>query len=451
MSDDTYVIRVNQFTDGVTGHVNITYISSTGIYVTYGNNLSPASGIQIENSQTASRISNSPGAYSYTDIQVTAQQFSSSLVATQAAALLNNGYFGLCNNCADFANEALRNAGQGDWALADYLKDNTLTDTYIKAAQYICGNGYVNLATSTLLNILASPQNVATATQFVDAMQWLSHPTGDDFYSQYWDPDAEADFQLAQLRSAAKKLGISVDWDPIEEKVMLGVASPIVLDLDGDGIRTTSFAAGSVMFDIDGDGKKDRTAWISSGDAFLAVDRNGNGQVDGVGELFGGMQRGQGYAKLAEFDTNGDHVVSADDADFAALRVWQDANANGVTDEGELLSLADAGVEQLGLSYTSQDVYDDNNNLIGEVSSAAVNGRAVDMADVYFRFGGGLAGGGEPTQPAIGETIGSADLKRSADVLLGAMATFVGSDTERDAFAAYREEFAGVTLAANAL
>lgn len=386
MSDDTYTIRVNQFMNGPTGHVNITYTSSNGTYVTYGNNINPTSGVQNETTQTLERISQNPGAYSFTDIQVSSQQFASSLAATQAAAILNNSFVGLCNNCADFANEALKSAGLGDWSLGNYLTDGTLTDTYIKAAEYICSNEYVNLATSTVLNILASPQNVAAATQFVDAMQWLSHPTNSDFYNQYYDPDAEADFRLAQLKSAAAKLHISVNYDPIEEKVTLGVASPIVLDMNGDGIRTTSYATASVMFDIDGDGDLDRTAWISSADAFLAIDRNGNGKIDGAGDLFGGMERGVGYAKLSEFDTNGDGAITADDAGYGLLSVWQDANSNGITDDGELTAVSTAGVEKLDLTYVSQDLYDANNNLIGEVSGAVVNGQSVDMADVYFRY-----------------------------------------------------------------
>jgi hypothetical protein len=386
MSSDTYTIRVNQFTNGTTGHVNITYMSSNGTYVTYGNNLSPTSGVQVETTQTLQRISGNPGAYSYVDIQVSAQQFSSSLVAAQAAAILNSSYFGLCNNCADFANEALKMAGQGDWSLASKLKDGTLTDTYIKSAEYMCSNEYVNVATSSIMNILASPQNVLEAAQFVEAMQWLSHPTNSEFYTQLQDPDAEADFWLAKLTSTAKKLHISVNFDPIEQKVSLGVASPIVLDMNGDGIRTTAYATGSVMFDIDGDGDLDRTAWISSGDAFLAIDRNGNGVVDGVGELFGGMVRGQGYAKLSEFDDNGDGVITVDDAGYQLLSVWQDANSNGTTEDGELKAVSTTGVSKLYLSYVSQDLYDVNNNLIGEVSSAAINGQSTDMADVYFRY-----------------------------------------------------------------
>jgi hypothetical protein len=416
---DNYTIRINQFTDGPTGHTNITFISSDGASVTYGNNVSPSSGVQDETQNTTRRIADHPGTYSYVDLTVSAAQFSSALAVAQAADMLNNSYFGLCNNCADFANELLKSAGFGDWALKNYVRDDTLVDTYAKAAEFICGNEYVNRATSAILDILASPTNVADAVAFVDAMSWLSHPTNSDFYNQYVDPDSEAHSRLAQLKLAAVKLSISVNVDPIEEKVWLGVASPIMIDLNGDGIRTTSYASGSIAFDIDGDGKADRTAWASKDDGFLAIDSNDNGKIDGVDELFGGMNRGDGYAKLAELDSNGDGLVTASDSAFGQLRVWQDANGNGLTDQGELRSAEAVGVESLALSYVSQDTRDENGNLIGEVSSAVLNGHTTALADIYFRFSHGTVPlPSEASRPTLPASI--ADVHR----LVEAMASF---------------------------
>ena len=61
--------------------------------------------------------------------------------------------------------------------------------------------------------------------------------------------------------------------------------------------------------------------------------------IDGVSGSSGA--RGEGFAKLASFDSNGDGVVDALDARFGELLVWQDANQNHSTDAGELRSLAD--------------------------------------------------------------------------------------------------------------
>lgn len=382
MSNDVYVIYVNQITTGPTGHVNATYAGPGYSTVTYGANVSPGSGVQIEDN-SGRTIAQSTAVY------VSKENFERSLNFARAADVLNGSYFGLCNNCVDFVNEALSYAGLGQWSVKNYLADGTLTDTYAKAAEYICGNEYVSVAASNILNILGTASNVQDAVEFVSSMSWLAdHPTNSDFYSQYLDPDLEADIQLARLKHFAKKLGITVDYDPIEEKVTLGVASPIVIDMNGDGIKTLAYSAHSVNFDIDSDGIKDKTAWLSSEDGFLAVDKNGNGSVDGVGELFGGILRGDGYSKLADFDSNQDGFVTKDDVGYSMLSIWRDSNMNGVTDSGELVSAMSAGLESISTAYLSQDEFQ-NNNLIGEVSKAIVFGQEVQAADVYFRYKSG--------------------------------------------------------------
>jgi hypothetical protein len=64
---------------------------------------------------------------------------------------------------------------------------------------------------------------------------------------------------------------------------------PLVVDVQGDGYRFTSPENG-VMFDLDGTGTPQRVASTDAGsdDAFLALDHNHNGRIDGGRELFGG-------------------------------------------------------------------------------------------------------------------------------------------------------------------
>jgi hypothetical protein len=68
-----------------------------------------------------------------------------------------------------------------------------------------------------------------------------------------------------------------------------GEREPLILDLNGDGIHTTSPESAPVWFDLDGDGTTDITGWThpATGEGILYYDRNRNGIIDGGGELYG--------------------------------------------------------------------------------------------------------------------------------------------------------------------
>lgn len=63
-------------------------------------------------------------------------------------------------------------------------------------------------------------------------------------------------------------------------------ASPIILDLDGNGISTLGLEAG-VQFDHNGDGFAQATGWVGPADALLAMDLTGNEEIETGSELFG--------------------------------------------------------------------------------------------------------------------------------------------------------------------
>jgi len=175
--------------------------------------------------------------------------------------------------------------------------------------------------------------------------------------------------------------------------------TPIAIDLNGDGVHTVARANAGGIFDLLGNGSAIASGWLSSSDGFLAVDRNGNGKIDDISELFGGAHQGAGFSQLASYDSNADGVVNAQDAAFGELRIWQDANGNHQTDDGELLSLAQAGVVSLNVGYTVLPFVDAEGNLHLERSSALLsNGQVADMTDVYFSIDArDAAAAGAPT------------------------------------------------------
>ncbi|GHC78407.1 hypothetical protein GCM10007320_18680 [Pseudorhodoferax aquiterrae] len=186
--------------------------------------------------------------------------------------------------------------------------------------------------------------------------------------------------------------------------------TPIVLDLDGNGIQTVARQASDASFDLFGNGSPVHSGWISGGDGFLAVDSNGNGRIDDIGELFGGNAKGAGFAKLASFDSNGDGLVDGRDAAFGELRVWVDADGNRQTDAGELRTLADAGIAALTVDYVEQPFLDAQGNLHLERSSASLaDGSVVDMTDVYFNVDAADALAAGVELPTMGELLGVDD------------------------------------------
>jgi len=164
----------------------------------------------------------------------------------------------------------------------------------------------------------------------------------------------------------------------------------MVLDLNGDGINTLSYAEG-VQFDLHETGKQVRTGWVTSGDGLLVLDRNGDGVINNGGELFGssttlasGAKAATGYEALADLDSNADGVIDSTDAVFANMKVWVDGNADGVSQGNELSTLNDLGITKLSLAAQTTSIVD-NGNVVGLTSSFETsNGQVGTMADVWF-------------------------------------------------------------------
>lgn len=190
-------------------------------------------------------------------------------------------------------------------------------------------------------------------------------------------------------------------WVPFLNGIQFGATanivpalmSPLVLDLDGDGIEVTKMGYGvgrsETYFDLDNDGFAERTAWITGGDGLLALDINGNGQIDNKLELFGDNPGfADGFAQLSTLDSNSSGTITSADAQWANLRVWVDADGDGITDAGELKTLTQLGITSISLASTTQTNVYNNENLVTAISTFVMNGQTRAVHDVWFRNDG---------------------------------------------------------------
>ncbi|MEQ1738786.1 MAG: hypothetical protein ABL884_02680 [Methyloglobulus sp.] len=150
---------------------------------------------------------------------------------------------------------------------------------------------------------------------------------------------------------------------------------PLALDLDGDGLETVGTSAG-ILFDHDGDGIKNGTGWVKADDGLLVMDKNGNGSIDNGHELFGdafvkgnGQLAADGFDALASLDGNGDGKVDVGDAQFGNLKVWQDLNQDGLSQAGELFTLAQLGIASINVTSTDHNQTLANGNQIADLGT----------------------------------------------------------------------------------
>lgn len=170
---------------------------------------------------------------------------------------------------------------------------------------------------------------------------------------------------------------------------------PLIIDLGKSGIELRSLEHG-VNFDLDNNGFAEKTAWIGTEDGFLALDRNGNGNIDNGGELFGdqvirkdGSKSESGFEALAELDDNSDGIIDNIDTVFSNLRVWIDANHNGKSESNELKTLNETGVVSISLEHSEVSIVDEETGTrIAESACVTINKNGtvsmVNISEFWF-------------------------------------------------------------------
>jgi hypothetical protein len=169
--------------------------------------------------------------------------------------------------------------------------------------------------------------------------------------------------------------------------------SPIIIDTSGSGFDLTS-AAGGVKFDIRGNGQLVQMGWTAPGsqNAFLCLPGATNACDDGK-HLFGNFtpqppsEVPNGFAALAVYDDNHDGVIDSQDAIFSQLRLWIDANHDGISQPNEIFTLPALGVNAISLNYKYDQRTDQYGNVFryrAQVNPGGAPGVARMAYDVFF-------------------------------------------------------------------
>jgi hypothetical protein len=138
---------------------------------------------------------------------------------------------------------------------------------------------------------------------------------------------------------------------------------PILIDTQNQGFHLTDWQHG-VTFGFYPDNAPIQLSWTdaSYANGWLALDRDGDGLIDNGTELFGNItpqppsDTPNGFLALAVFDEpanggNGNGFIDPGDAVYPHLRVWIDANHDGISQPDELKTLQEVGIFRIDLKY----------------------------------------------------------------------------------------------------
>lgn len=143
---------------------------------------------------------------------------------------------------------------------------------------------------------------------------------------------------------------LDINWTV--QNTYTGGVLPIVFDLEGDGLELTGVDHSMVVSRLSS-GELARTSWVGPTDGILAVDRNGDGQINQLSEI-SFVQDKEGAQTdlegLQGWDTNGDGKLNALDEGWGQLKIWVDRNQNGRSTESELRTLEEAGITEINLT-----------------------------------------------------------------------------------------------------
>jgi tetratricopeptide (TPR) repeat protein len=160
------------------------------------------------------------------------------------------------------------------------------------------------------------------------------------------DPERDAS-EIRELRS----MQAHFEGRP---RAITPLAVPLSDDLPASAIHDRR---ARVLFDADGSGIRREWSWIGREAGWLVYDFDGRGEIASSLQLFGNVSFWlfwkNGYDALSALDDDGNGAIEG--LELRGLGIWRDGNRNGISDRGEVLSLASHGIASLSCDYEERD------------------------------------------------------------------------------------------------
>ena len=189
--------------------------------------------------------------------------------------------------------------------------DNNLTGMMINSIQYVQAG--------------STPNNILTDLRYAghENTSWTTPIFPGEYY-------LIAEIQDAEGYKATKAI-------PIQVNSSADTRSIVYLDYNLNGSLVFDRV---VQFDINGDTVKEWTRSLNRYDGYLVKDGNGNGLIENINE----------FAFLNEMIGQAGDVLNSSDSLFGTVKIWIDADSDGITDAGELKSLQEAQIISVTLN-----------------------------------------------------------------------------------------------------
>ena len=177
------------------------------------------------------------------------------------------------------------------------------------------------LSTTNQAALQASPENTPTPARQGWGVEYTQSSTYTE--TQITQFQASGTIRTADQREIQFDLSFTLQRSlSIESttQIQLGDAKkidPLLLNFSGQSAQLTSQ---KFAFDLNADGQNESISFVK-GAGFLVFDKNADGKVNNGSELFGPAS-GNGFAELAQFDSDANNWIDENDAIYQQLSVW---------------------------------------------------------------------------------------------------------------------------------